>query len=101
MRSEKEVVEKIEYYRKQRDSFQIKSNAWNTYDAVVSAFEWVLHAPKEEPLTTIELKELREIMRERKQSINREATKQGYARASGGPTSQGEIQYPRDAIDAG
>jgi hypothetical protein len=66
MRSEKEVVEKIEHYRKQRDSFQIKSSAWNTYDAVVSAFEWVLHAPKEEPLTAIELKELREIMRERK-----------------------------------
>jgi hypothetical protein len=84
MRSEKEIRDKIEHYRQQRDLFQIKSNAWNTYDALVSAFQWVLHAPKEEPLSAIELKELRGIMKAWKEEAELRGIKQGYSQAGQG-----------------
>lgn len=64
MRSEKEIREKIEYYRLKRDSFPLKGRGWQTHDALVSAFEWMLSEPAPEPLTAKELAQLRKLMNE-------------------------------------
>lgn len=86
MRSEKEVKEKIEYYRARRDASAFKSNTWVTYDACISALEWTLTEPQPEPLTPIELKELRALLAEHRK-------KPRYSGTAGG---SGIGQFPVD-----
>lgn len=66
MRSEKEIKAKIEYYEKQKNMHGFKSPPWKTYDSIVNVLEWTLQEPAEEPLTTIELRELRAILAEQR-----------------------------------
>lgn len=77
MRSEKEVKEKIESYTAGREASAFKSNTWITYDACVSALEWVLTESQPEPLTPIELRELRALLTEHRKKV-------GYPGTAGG-----------------
>jgi hypothetical protein len=66
MRSEKEVKEKIEATKSLMANAKAQGmrSLANVYAETVEALEWVLTEPNPEPLTPIELKELRALLAE-------------------------------------
>ena len=83
MRSEKEIRERIDWYNKQRETLGPASGVSTMLTSRVAALEWALEEPAAELLSPIELRELREIMRERKES-SLERERQGRLYEGGG-----------------
>jgi hypothetical protein len=82
MRSENEILEKIRAYialAHQCDMGKPTDPLPEKFYYAASVLEWVLSEPKEEPLTAIELSELREIMKVWKENIR--------------PTSDGGLSF--------
>jgi hypothetical protein len=114
MRSEKEIKEKIKAYvilGNQYDGNKCDGHLADKFYYAASVLEWALSEPEkeEEPLSAIELKELRGIMKAWKEEAELRGIgiKQGYSQAgqeyvqaSGKPRamspSLGKYPFPRD-----